>query len=235
VIWRRLIGLLAASVGEDGTAGLWGRLTPDGREVIGLAYAEARELGHPGLADEHLLLGVLRQGNSPAAGLLRSAGLDLQTARADLEQVGPTLGPRVDPAAALRTLGIEIGRIQDRLEATFGSDAVHAAQRRVRRRPRWRGGHPGPSPLCGYLLAKRSMQFAAEFADRRGAAGIGPEHLLYGVLRDARDPLGTQLSRRSRRELTGLGWTGNRPNPLRLLLEAHGIDLTHLAAQLGRR
>lgn len=235
MIWRRLIGLLAASVGEDGTAGLWGRLTPDGREVIGLAYAEARELGHPGLADEHLLLGVLRQGNSPAARLLRSAGLELETARADLEQVGPTLGRRVDPAAALRTLGIEIGQIQDRLEATFGPDAVHAAERRVRRRPRWRGGHAGPRPLCGYLLAKRSMQFAAEFADRRGAAGVGPEHLLYGVLRDARDPLGTQLSRRSRRELTVLGWTGNRPNPLRLLLEAHGIDLTHLAAQLGRR
>ena len=48
--------------------------------------------------------------------------------------------------------------------------------------------------MCGYLLAKRSMQFAAEFADRRGAAGIGPEHMFYGVLRDARDPVGAQLS-----------------------------------------
>jgi len=112
-----------------------------------------------------------------------------------LERVGPTLGRRVDPAAALRTLGIEIGQIQDRLEATFGSDAVNAAQWRVRRRPRWRACMPGPSSMCGYLLAKRSMQFTAEFADRRGAAGIGPEHLFYGVLRDARDPVGAQLSR----------------------------------------
>jgi hypothetical protein len=30
-----------------------------------------------------------------------------------------------------------------------------------------------------------------------------------------------------------LGWTAGRPNPLRLLLEAHGIDLTRLAAELG--
>jgi len=233
VISRRLIRLLAASVGEDGTAGIWGRLTPDSQEVIGLAYAEARELGHPGLADEHLLLGLLRHHRSRAATLLRSAGLDLDTARAELERVGPTLGRRADPTAALRTLGIEMDQVRARLEATFGPNTVRAAERRVRRRPRWRGGHARPSPLCAYLLAKRSMQFAAEFADRRGAAGIGPEHLLYGVLRDARDPLGTQLSRRSRRELAGLGWTTGRPNPLRLLLEARGIELSRLAAELG--
>jgi hypothetical protein len=123
--------------------------------------------------------------------------------------------------------------VRRRLEATFGADAVEAAERRVRRRPRWRGGHARPSPLCVYLLAKRSFEISARFADRRGDAGIGPEHLLYGLLHDARDPLGTQLSRRSRRELAPLGWTGGRPNPLRLVLEARGIDLTRLAAALG--
>jgi hypothetical protein len=74
---------------------------------------------------------------------------------------------------------------------------------------------------------------AARFADRRGEAGIGPEHLLYGLLQDARDPLGTQLSLRSRRELAALGWTAARPNPLRLLLEARSIDPARLAAALG--
>jgi hypothetical protein len=230
----RLPRLLATAVGEDGTGGLWERLTPDGREVIRLAYLEARELGHPCLADEHVLLGLLRHRTSEAAALLRAAGLDLATARVELERVGPTLGPRVDPAAALRTLGIEPDLVRRRLEESFGADAVDTAERRVRRRPRWRGGHPGPSPLCVYVLAKRSLEMAAEFADRRGEAGIGPEHLLYGVLTDARDPLGTQLSRRSRRQLAGLGWTEGRPNPLRLLLEARRIDPTQLAAELGR-
>lgn len=103
----------------------------------------------------------------------------------------------------------------------------------VRRRPRWHGGHARPNPLCVYLLAKRSFGMAVRFADRRGDAGIGPEHLLYGVLHDARDPLGTQLSRRSRRQLATLGWSAGRPNPLRLVLEARGIDLTRLAADLG--
>jgi hypothetical protein len=53
------------------------------------------------------------------------------------------------------------------------------------------------------------------------------------VLQDARDPLGTQLSRRSRRELECLGFISGRPNPVRLQLQAHGIELSRLAAQIG--
>src|SRR6266545_1847205 len=204
-MWDRLTGLFRAATGDDGTGAMWERLTPDGRQVLRLAFIEARELGHPCMADEHVLLGLLRHGTSQAAALLRAHGLDLATARVELQRVDPTVG----------------------------GDALRTAERRVRRRPRWRGGHPRPSPLCVYLLAKRSFDIAARFANRRGDAGIGPEHLLYGVLHDARDPLGTQLSRRSRSELAVLGWTAGRPNPLRLMLEARGIDLTRLATELG--
>ncbi len=233
-MWDRLIRLFRAMIGDDGTGPMWQRLTPDSQDVIQLAYREARELGHPCLAGEHVLLGLLRHGTSRAAALLRAEGLELVTARAELICVGPTLGARVDSAGALRALGIDAEDVRGRLEANFGTDALQAAERRVRRRPRWRGGHPRPSPLCFYILAKRSFEMAAGFADRRGEAGIGPEHLLYGLLQDARDPLGTQLSRRSRRELAALGWTAGRPNPLRLLLEARSVNPTKLAAALGQ-
>lgn len=229
----RLARLLRGAIGDDGTGGMWDRLTPDGRQVLRLAFIEARELGHPCIADEHVLLGVLRHGGSQAAALLQARGLDLATARAELLRVGPTLGPAADPAGALRTLGIDVEEVRRRLEATFGTHAVQAAERRVRRRPRWRGGHPRPSPLCVYLLAKRSFEFAARFATGRGDDGVGPDHLLYGVVQDARDPLGTQLGRRSRKELAVLGFAPGRPNPVRLQLEARGIDLARLAAQLG--
>ena len=82
------------------------------------------------------------------------------------------------------------------------------------------------------MLAKRALEMAARFAARRGDAGIGPQHLLYGVLCDARDPLGTQLSRRSRRQLALLGFAPGRPKPVRLQLQAQGIDL-RLTADLG--
>lgn len=61
----------------------------------------------------------------------------------------------------------------------------------------------------------------------------GPQHLLYGVPCDARDPLGTQLSRRSRRQLTLLGFDPGRLKPVRLQLRAQGIDLNRLTADLG--
>ncbi len=185
-MWWRVTRLLRAATGDDGTGAVWPRLTPDGRKVIDLAFAEARDLGHPCMAGEHLLLGLLRHGSSPAAALLRARGLDLDAARAELRRVGPALGPGASPAAALRALGIDADEVRQRLEASFGVDALHAAERRVRRRPRWRGGHPRPSPLCVYLLAKRAMEFAARFAADRGDAGIGPQHL--SLWRAARCP-----------------------------------------------
>jgi ATP-dependent Clp protease ATP-binding subunit ClpA len=233
VIPRRVKLALLALIGDDGTGPMWQRLSRDGLQVLVMASREARELGHPCTADEHLLLGILRHGTSPTAALLRDQGLDLASARAALLEVGPALGPRTDPTGALRSVGIDVEQVRQRLEATFGADAVRAAERRVRRRPWWRGGHRRPSPLCGYFLAKRAYQFAAEYADDRGDTQIEPYHLLYGALRDAQDPLGTRLSRRSRASLATLGLTPGRPNPLRLLLRARGIDPAVLAADLA--
>jgi Clp amino terminal domain, pathogenicity island component len=212
---------------------MWNQRSADGRDVIRLAHVESSELGHRCLADEHLLLGVLRQATSPAAALLRRHGFDVVGTRRELLRLGPSLNPRLDPAAALRTLGVDVDEVRDRLDATFGPSRVDAAERRVRRRPRWRGGHPGASALCGYVLVKRSLEFAVRFAAVCGASELGPEHLLYGVLHDARDPLGTQLSRRSRRELAVLGWTPARPNPVRLLVETRGIELHQLTGELA--
>jgi hypothetical protein len=224
---------LRAAIGDDGTGGMWDRLTPDGRQVLRFAFIEARELGHACMADEHILLGVLRHGASQAATRLEASGLDLATARAELLHVGPTLGSTADPAGALRTFGVDVEEVRRRLEATFGPEALQTAERRVRRRPRWRGGHPRPDPLCIHVLAKRSFEMAVRFASRRGEVGIGPDHLFYGVLQDALDPLGTQLSRRSRRQLAPLGFMPGRPNPVRLQLEARGIELLQLADQLA--
>ena len=53
---------------------------------------------------------------------------------------------------------------------------------------------------------------AAAGRQARGDAGSGPQHLLCGVLCDARDPPGTQLSRRSRRQLAQLGFAPDGPS-----------------------
>ena len=57
-------------------------LTPRAKKVIELAVDEARSLGHNYIGTEHLLLGLLREGEGIAAGVLESLGLNLAEVRA---------------------------------------------------------------------------------------------------------------------------------------------------------
>jgi ATP-dependent Clp protease ATP-binding subunit ClpC len=45
---------------------LWDRFTEGGQKVITLAMEEAHRLGHNYLGTEHILLGILREGNNLA-------------------------------------------------------------------------------------------------------------------------------------------------------------------------
>ena len=74
MIPRRVKLALLAVIGDDGTGPMWRRLSPDGLRVLAMASREARDLGHPCTADEHVLLGILRDGTSPTAALLREQG-----------------------------------------------------------------------------------------------------------------------------------------------------------------
>jgi len=215
---------------------MWDRLSPDARAVMDLALAEADQLGHGYLGDEHILLGLLGQERNPAA-VLRDAGLDLAGARAELTRLAIAgLIPRcsVDDTAALHAVGIDVEQVRQRLSAAFGAEAVCRAVWRAGRRPWWRGGGRRRTPLCGRpLFFKRALELAAGHADAHGQQAVGPQHLLYGVLRDAADPYGTGLSRRGRRHLTQLGWTLGPINPATAVLTAHGIDPARLAARLA--
>ena len=56
-------------------------LTPRAKKVIELAVDEARRLGHHYIGTEHLLLGLVREGEGIAAGVLESLGVNLEKAR----------------------------------------------------------------------------------------------------------------------------------------------------------
>src|ERR671914_737856 len=56
-------------------------LTPRAKRVIELAIDEARRLGHNYIGTEHLLLGLVREGEGSAAGVLESLGVNLDKVR----------------------------------------------------------------------------------------------------------------------------------------------------------
>ena len=62
-------------------------LTPRARRVIELAIDEARYLSHNYIGTEHLLLGLLREGEGIASGVLDSLGITIDRARAEVERI----------------------------------------------------------------------------------------------------------------------------------------------------
>ncbi len=62
-------------------------LTPRAKKVIELAVDEARRLNHHYIGTEHLLLGLVREGEGIAAGVLESLGVNLERVRAETTRI----------------------------------------------------------------------------------------------------------------------------------------------------
>ena len=73
---------------------MFGRFTEKAQHVIYYAQEEARAMNYPAVGTEHLLLGILREGESVAARALTGMGVDLEKVR---EIVLRTLAPGKDP------------------------------------------------------------------------------------------------------------------------------------------
>ena len=62
-------------------------LTPGAKKVIELAIDEARQRGHNYIGTEHLLLGLLREGEGVAASVLGSFGITLERTQAEITRI----------------------------------------------------------------------------------------------------------------------------------------------------
>ncbi|MCH9009872.1 MAG: ATP-dependent Clp protease ATP-binding subunit [Chloroflexi bacterium] len=62
-------------------------LTPRAKKVIELAVDEARRLNHHYIGTEHLLIGLMREGEGVAAGVLESLGVNLDKVRGEASRI----------------------------------------------------------------------------------------------------------------------------------------------------
>src|SRR3974377_912193 len=78
-------------------------LTPRAKKVIELAVDEARRLNHHYIGTEHLLLGLVREGEGIAAGVLESLGVNLERVRAETTRILSQSMPQSARAGAARS------------------------------------------------------------------------------------------------------------------------------------
>ncbi|HCV00622.1 MAG TPA: hypothetical protein DGL25_05420, partial [Dehalococcoidia bacterium] len=64
-----------------------------------LAVDEARRLGHSYIGTEHLLLGLVREGEGIAAGVLESLGVNIERVRAETTRILSQSTPQAAAAA----------------------------------------------------------------------------------------------------------------------------------------
>ena len=143
--------------------------TSRAKKVIGIAFEEAKRMNNTYVGTEHLLLGLLIEGEGIAAHVLEELGASLERVREGLATLPP------DPDAS-----------------TQWQQAPHG---RLRRPPRWTGyvprqgatGPPAPDPWAGTERltpeATSCLVLAEEEGVKAGLGYIGGEHLLVGLLR----------------------------------------------------
>jgi ATP-dependent Clp protease ATP-binding subunit ClpC len=98
----------------DGRLGQDMQLTPRAKRVIDLAYDEARQLNNNYIGTEHLLLGLIREGEGLAGRVLAKLGVDLERTRKEvmsLQDGDTALSPQTGNRARSRTPTLdEFGR-----------------------------------------------------------------------------------------------------------------------------
>jgi Clp amino terminal domain, pathogenicity island component len=205
--------------------------------VLELARAEAERFGHRYLSPEHLVLGVLRHGESGASRVLEARGVDLPAAREALGRLvdrGVVPGPRPSDAELLGSLGIDLEAIRRTTEQAFGGKAVGWAVREATRARRRGVGRVPRTPLRDPpMLISQALYYAGEQAKALGIGTVGPELLLLGVVTDIQTPWPRCMNNRWRRQLyASVGLPKGYRGAAGPLLGSLGVDLDQLGAAL---
>jgi ATP-dependent Clp protease ATP-binding subunit ClpC len=149
---------IAQTVGPRGTTGTGSvPFTPRAKKTLELALREALQLGHDHIRTEHLLLGLIAEGDGAGARTLVALDVDLPSLREEVTS-------RIEPAA--RAGRPSLGRPPGR---------AWRAGRRIRTQP---PGDPPRCPNCNAALAETARY---RFVDVPPAEGAEPGSAVIAV------------------------------------------------------
>ena len=106
--------------------------TPRVKKVLALASKEAKALNHSYVGTEHLLLGLLREGEGVAAQVLRNLDVNLEKARNEiLKELDPNFGGEEEEDEGESTGGSSAQKKESKTPAlrAFGRDLTELAQK----------------------------------------------------------------------------------------------------------
>ena len=119
--------------------------TPQAKKVLEYAISEARSLGHNYIGTEHLLLGLIREGEGTASLVLRDFGVNVTSAKAQAQELLGEQATKATAAArtpALDEFGLDLTALarQGKLDPVIGREAeiervIQILSRRTKNNP----------------------------------------------------------------------------------------------------
>jgi ATP-dependent Clp protease ATP-binding subunit ClpC len=194
--------------------------TPRAKKVLELADREARALGHNYIDTEHILLGLIREGDGVAAQVLVKLGADLNRVRQQVVQLlHGYQGTDVAGAGSRRGKRVRARLLDDALAR------IDALDRRLTAIERWAGLRPDLDDLVQEITqVRREKEAAIDRQDFEAAAALRDKEMQLLGARAAREKEWTETAA-GRPALAGeLGRVTAELDRLRAVLREHGID-----------
>ena len=102
--------------------------TPRAKRVLELSWDEARQLGHNYIGTEHLLLGLIREGEGVAARVLENLGVDLNKVRSNVVKMLGDSKPQTSGAGVgSSSSSSQASKVKTPSLDEFGTDLTQAA------------------------------------------------------------------------------------------------------------
>ncbi len=154
-------------------------LTPRAKKVIELTVDEARRLNHHYIGTEHLLLGLVREGEGIAAGVLESLGVDLEKVRTQTIHV--LNQPKIEEEVRATMIEVKVESVRINEQTQQRVVILQAKEQKA-------------SEKEGHLVIWIDQAEASTLAiELQGTIPSHPDLLIHDLLKNVIDALGAKI------------------------------------------